>query len=50
MYAASTFRLEAALDVGLPSGIATMTFWIAAAAWTVTAIGMAGSARALGRR
>lgn len=50
MYAASTFRLEAALDVGLPSGIATMTFWIAVAAWTVTAVGMAGSARALGRR
>jgi tellurite resistance protein TehA-like permease len=50
MYAASTFRLEAALDVGLPSGIATMTFWIAVAAWTVTAVGMVRSARALGRR
>lgn len=45
MYAASTFRLEAALTVGLPSGIATAAFWIAVAAWLVTAVGLAGSAR-----
>lgn len=45
MYAASTFRLEAALDVGLPSGIATLAFWIAVGAWLVTAVGLARSAR-----
>jgi len=41
MYAASTFRLDAALHVGLPSAIATTAFWIAVAAWLVTALGMA---------
>lgn len=49
MYAASTFRLDAALDVGLPSGIATMALWIAVAAWLVTAFGLAGSARTSAR-
>jgi tellurite resistance protein TehA-like permease len=36
MYAVSTFRLEAALTVGLLSGIATTAFWIAVVAWFVT--------------
>jgi tellurite resistance protein TehA-like permease len=49
MYAASTFRLEAALDVGLPAGIATTAFWIAVAAWVVTALGLASSSRIGGR-
>ncbi|HEX6580747.1 MAG TPA: tellurite resistance/C4-dicarboxylate transporter family protein [Actinomycetota bacterium] len=44
MYAASTFRLEAALHVGLQSAIATTAFWIALAAWFVTAAGLIGSA------
>jgi tellurite resistance protein TehA-like permease len=47
MYAASTFRLDAALLLGLPSGIATTAFWIATAVWLVTALGM-GSAAARG--
>ena len=40
MYSASTFRLEAALNVGLPSAIAATAFWVAVAAWVVTALGM----------
>ena len=43
MYAASTFRLEGALDVGLPSELATTTFWVAVAAWFVTALGLGTS-------
>jgi tellurite resistance protein TehA-like permease len=49
MYAASTFRLEAALDVGLSSAIAATAFWIALTAWLVTALGLAMSSRALVR-
>jgi tellurite resistance protein TehA-like permease len=45
MYAASTFRLQAALEVGLPSAVATTAFWVAVAAWLVTAAGLAMSAR-----
>ena len=43
MYSASTFRLEVALNVGLPSAIASTAFWVALAAWVVTALGMASS-------
>jgi tellurite resistance protein TehA-like permease len=50
MYAASTFRLEAALEVGLPSTVAMTAFWVAVAAWLVTAVGLAGSARVSGNR
>lgn len=40
MFAASTFRMGAAIDVGLPAAVAATAFWIALSAWLVTAIGM----------
>jgi tellurite resistance protein TehA-like permease len=40
MYAAATFRLGAALDLGIPGWVPTTAFWIALAAWGVTAAGM----------
>jgi tellurite resistance protein TehA-like permease len=43
MYAASTFRLDLALGVGLLSGIAATAFWVAVAAWLLTAAGLIGS-------
>jgi tellurite resistance protein TehA-like permease len=48
MFAASTFRMGAAIDVGLPAAVAAVAFWIAVAAWLVTAIGMTVSF--IGRR
>ena len=45
MYAAATFRLDAAIDLGIPSWVSTTAFWIAAAAWTVTLAGMGWAAR-----
>jgi hypothetical protein len=54
MYAASTFRFQQALEVGLPSMIATTTFWVAVIAWFVTGIGLAltlpAVSESLGRR
>lgn len=40
MFAASTFRMGAAIDIGLPAAVAAVAFWIALSAWLVTAIGM----------
>ena len=50
MYAAATFRLGAAIDLGIPSWIATTAFWVALAAWIVTAVGLAASPRAFVKR
>jgi tellurite resistance protein TehA-like permease len=50
MYAVATLRLEGAIDLGLPGWLATTAFWVALAAWGVTAVGLAASSRAVVRR
>ena len=50
MYSVATFRLGAAIDLGIPGWVATTAFWVALAAWTVTAFGLAASSRAVDRR
>ncbi|HET9248775.1 MAG TPA: tellurite resistance/C4-dicarboxylate transporter family protein [Actinomycetota bacterium] len=50
MYSVATFRLGAGIDLGIPAWIATTAFWVALAAWAVTAVGLVASARAVVRR
>jgi tellurite resistance protein TehA-like permease len=47
MYSVATFRMTAVLDIGVPTVLVTAVFWIAVAAWTLTAAGLARTSRAL---
>ena len=47
MYSVATFRLGAAIDLGLPGWIAATAFWVALAVWFVTTVGLAASSRAV---
>jgi tellurite resistance protein TehA-like permease len=43
MYSVATFRLGSAIDLGIPGWVAATAFWVALAAWAVTAFGLAAS-------
>jgi tellurite resistance protein TehA-like permease len=47
MYSVATFRMLAAIDVGVPEAVATTAFWVSIGAWAVTAVGLLGTSRAL---
>lgn len=40
MYAAATWQMDRALDLGFLQLLPRIFFWVALAAWTVTSIGM----------
>ena len=50
MYSVATYRLGAAVDLGIPGWVATTAFWVGLAAWGVTAVGLAATARGASRR